>query len=55
MGAAAASINRGSHPEWPYTLAIRAGKLLHAHGPYIAMQAEHNAGRDSLRRTSSRR
>ena len=42
-GAAAASINRElAILKRAYTLAIRAGKLLHAHRPYIAMLAEHN-------------
>ena len=43
QGAAAASINRElAIVKRAYTLAIRAGKLLHAHRPYIAMLAEHN-------------
>ena len=42
-GAAAASINRElAILKRAYTLAIRAGKLLQAHRPYIAMLAEHN-------------
>ena len=42
-GAAAASINRElAILKRAYTLAIRAGKLLHALRPYIAMLAEHN-------------
>ena len=42
-GAAAASINRElAILKRAYTLAIRAGKLLHAHRPYIALLAEHN-------------
>ena len=42
-GAAAASINRElAILKRAYTLAIRAGKLLPAHRPYIAMLQEHN-------------
>ena len=42
-GAAAATINRElAILKRAYTLAIRAGKLLHAHRPYIALLAEHN-------------
>lgn len=42
-GAAAASINRElAILKRAYTLAIRGGKLLHSHRPYIAMLAEHN-------------
>jgi integrase len=42
-GAAAASINRElAILKRAYTLAIRGGKLLPAHRPYIAMLAEHN-------------
>lgn len=41
--AAAASINRElAILKRAYTLAIRGGKLLHSHRPYIAMLAEHN-------------
>jgi integrase len=41
--AAAASINRElASLKRAYTLAIRAGKLLQAHRPYIALLAEHN-------------
>jgi integrase len=43
QGAAAASINRElAILKRAYTLAIRGGKLLHSHRPYIAMLAEHN-------------
>ena len=43
IGAAAASINRElAILKRAFTLAIRAGKLLPAHRPYIAMLAEHN-------------
>lgn len=43
QGAAAASINRElAIVKRAYTLAIRGGKLLHSHRPYIAMLAEHN-------------
>lgn len=42
-GAAAATINRElAILKRAFTLAIRAGKLLPAHRPYIAMLAEHN-------------
>ena len=42
-GAAAATINRElAILKRAFTLAIRAGKLLHSHRPYIAMLAEHN-------------
>jgi integrase len=42
-GAAAASINRElAIMKRAFTLAIRSGKLLHSHRPYIAMLAEHN-------------
>ena len=55
-GAAAASINRElAILKRAYTLAIRAGKLLHAHRPYMRCWLSTTSGWDSSRRTSSRR